>query len=210
MTDRVRAAYDANADRYAALFLNELDRDRASTEGLGALAERAGQRPGPVVDLGCGPGSAVNHLDQLGLTTIGLDLSPGQIAQAGLAFPALPFLVGDLLALPFADGSVAGIVARHSLIHLHPSALDRAFDEWLRVLRPGGPVFLSFFGSRSDDADGTPFDHKVVTAYELHPATMRLRLLDAGFGDFAVDAAPIPEGGRPFDHVVMLATKPER
>lgn len=205
MTDPVRDAYDSNAELYASLFLHELDQDTQSTKGLAEFAELAVQQRGQVVDLGCGPGSVVNHLSELGVTTTGIDVSPGQIAQARLAFPDLKFEVGDLSALEFADSSLGGIVSRHSLIHLQPSTLDDVFTEWVRALEPGAPVFVSFFGSRSAEAHGTPFDHKVVTAYELYPETVAQQLLNAGLADLEVEAVPIPEGGRPLDHAIILA-----
>lgn len=210
MTDPVRDAYDSNAELYASLFLHELDGDRQSTSWLAAFAELAARQPGPIVDLGCGPGSVVNHLHKLGLTATGIDVSPGQIAQARLAFPDLQFEVGDLQTLEFADSSLGGIVSRHSLIHLQPSDLDGVFAEWFRALEPGAPVFVSFFGSRSPDAHGRPFDHKVVTAYEFFPTTIATQLRDAGLADVEVEAIPIPEGGRPFDHVTMLARTPDK
>ena len=179
MTDAVRDSYDGMAKLYAELFLGDLDQDRNSRDWLAAFAELAAPRRGPVADLGCGPGHVTNHLSELGLTVVGYDLSPGQIAEARTAFPDAEFHVGDLTALDVADSSVGGIVSRHSLIHLLPSRLGEVFEEWMRVLEPGAPVFVSFFGSLTGDAHGTPFDHKVVTAYELFPATIASELCDA-------------------------------
>ena len=210
MTDRVRAAYDANAETYAALFLNELDADTQSKKWLATFAEVAAKGQGQVVDVGCGPGSVVRHLNELGLTVTGIDLSPGQIAEARRAFPDLDFEVGDLTALPFADRSLSGIVSRHSIIHLLPSDLGEVFAEWFRTLEPGAPIFVSFFGSRLADAHGRPFDHKVVTAFELLPDAVERELHYAGYTDVDIEANPIPEGGRPFDHTTILARKPAR
>lgn len=208
MSDLVRDAYDANAELYASLFLNELDLDTQSTRWLADFAELAAECSGQVVDLGCGPGSVVNHLSRLGLTATGTDISPGQVMQAREAFPDLHFDVGDLAKLEYADSSLGGIVSRHSLIHIDPDALGDIFAEWFRAMEPGAPVFVSFFGSRSAEAHGTPFDHKVVTAYELFPATVAHQLQGAGLTPVEIEANPIPEGGRPFDHATVLARKP--
>jgi SAM-dependent methyltransferase len=206
--DAVRDGYDANAELYASLFLNELNGDAQSTGGLRRFAALAVQQSGPVLDCGCGPGGAVRFLSDLGLMVSGVDLSPGQVAQARLAFPELRFEVGDLTALEVADASLGGVVSLYSVIHLPPATLPAVFAEWFRAMAPAAPVFLSFFGSRSPEAHGTPFDHKVVTAYELWPAGIAQQLRAAGFADVKVDAAPIPEGGRPFDHTTVLAHKP--
>lgn len=207
--DHVRDAYNANAERYASLFLDELDGDAQSVRWLSAFAELASCQDGPVVDLGCGPGSVVNHLVGLGLTAKGLDLSPAQVAQACKAFPDLDFEVGDLTELEFAATSIGGIVARYSVIHMSPADLDGVFEQWMRTLQPGAPVFLSFFGSKSAEAHGRRFDHAVFTAHELFPATVERQLQNVGFVDIEVEATPIPEGGRPFDHATVLARKPE-
>lgn len=196
------------AETYAELFLGALDTDTQTQEQLAAFAVLAALREGAVADLGCGPGDVTNHLSELGLTVTGYDLSPGQIAQAHKAFPDLQFHVGDLSALDDADSSLGGIVSKYSLIHIHPSLYSDIFQEWMRALEPGAPVAISFFGSKSAEAHGTPFDHAVATAYELSPATIAQQLQDAGFTDVEIETNPIPEGGRPFDHATLLAIKP--
>lgn len=208
MFDHVRNSYDAMAERYAALFLAELDRDTNAQDWLSAFAELAAPRNGAVADLGCGPGPVVNHLSELGLEAVGYDISPGQIAEARRAFPQSEFHVGDLTALDMDESSLGGIVARYSLIHMPPSCLGDVFEEWMQVLEPGAPVLMSFFGSSSADAHGAPFDHKVVTAYELFPATIAQQLQDAGFTVVEIGTCPPPEGGRPFDQATVLARKP--
>ena len=205
MTSSVGEAYDAIAEQYAALFIHELDEDVQSQRWLCEFATIAREQAGPVADLGCGPGSSVRHLHDLGVDAFGVDLSPGQLAQARRAYPGLPLMVSDLTNLGHADSALGGIVARHSIIHLDPAALGGVFAEWRRVLAPGAPLFLSFFGSRTAAAHGEPFDHKVTTAYQLFPATVGTELEDAGFEDVQIEANPIAPGGRPFDHTTMLA-----
>ncbi len=210
MTDDVRDSYDSMAEVYASLFLDGLDHDENARRWLAVFAELATTSTGEVADLGCGPGHVVDHLSELGVTAIGYDLSPGQIAEARKAFPDQTFHVGDFAALDVADASLGGIVSRHSLIHLLPSRLGEIFEEWMRVLEPGAPVLVTFFGSTSAEAHGTPFDHKVVTAYELYPATVARALQDAGFTDLEIGVADPPEGGRPFDQGTVLARRPRR
>lgn len=204
----VQDAYDAVAEQYAALFLGDLDRDTNAQQWLTRFAELAARSTGPIADLGCGPGHVVDHLAGLGLTAVGFDISPGQIAEARNAFPASQFHVGDQAALDSADASVGGIVSRYSLIHLLPDRLTGIFDEWMRVLESGAPVLVSFFGATTADTHGTSFDHKVVTAYAFHPDTIAEQLQAAGFGVVEVAVLPPPEGGRPFDQATVLAQRP--
>ena len=193
------------AELYASLFLNDLDNDHQTVKWLDRFSELAAPQNRPVADLGCGPGGVVNHLAGHGLDAYGLDLSQGQIDQARKAFPDLRFEVGDLTALDVDTGSLGGIVAKYSIIHLAPDALAGVFAEWHRALNDGAPLFVSFFGSRSADSHGLAFDHKVATAYELDPATIGRLLGTAGFVEIQIEATAIPEGGRPFDHTTILA-----
>ncbi len=196
------------AELYACLFLTGLDDDANAREWLARFAPLAAMRDGVVADLGCGPGHVVDFLGGLGLRAVGYDLSPGQIAEARKAFPDAEFHVGDLTALDIADSCFGGIVSRYSLIHLPPASLGNVFTEWIRVLEPGGPALVSFFGSSSADAHGTSFDHKVTTAYELFPATIAKQMEEAGFTDVQVGVQPPREGGRPLDQGTVLACKP--
>ncbi|MFZ0120625.1 MAG: class I SAM-dependent methyltransferase [Pseudonocardiaceae bacterium] len=45
---------------------------------------------GPVADLGCGPGRLTAHLHSLGLSLLGVDLSPSMVALARRTYPDLP------------------------------------------------------------------------------------------------------------------------
>jgi ubiquinone/menaquinone biosynthesis C-methylase UbiE len=208
MSAEVRDAYDAMAELYASINLDALDHDTNARAWLAAFARIAAPRRGVVADLGCGPGHVVHHLSQLDLNVVGYDVSDGQVAQARTAFPDSEFHMGDLTALDAADASFGGIVSRYSIIHLPPSHLSAVFAEWMRVLEPGAPLLVSFFGSLSADAHGTPFDHKVVRAYELFPGTVARQLQEAGFADIEIGIRPTPDGVRPFDQATVLAIKP--
>ena len=207
MTDPVRVAYDANAELYASLFSGELAKDDQTLHMLAEFMAQASGRPGPVAGLGCGPGDVVAHLTAGGVDAFGLDISAGQVEQARLAHPGLRFEVGDLTALDVDDRSLGGIVSRYSIIHLPPEQLAAVFTEWYRALEPGSPLGLAFFGARSADRHGEPFDHKVVTAYAFDPATIGDLVRAAGFVDVRAEATPLPEGGRPFDHATLLARR---
>ena len=52
--------------------------------------------PGPVADVGCGPGHVTAFLKNHGLDVFGVDLSPGMIAQARAAHPELRFDIGSM------------------------------------------------------------------------------------------------------------------
>jgi ubiquinone/menaquinone biosynthesis C-methylase UbiE len=160
-----------------------------------------------VADVGCGPGNVVNHLAELSVKAVGYDVSPAMIDEARRAFPGSEFHVGDLTSLDVADSSLAGIVARYSLIHLAPAQLIDVFGEWFRVLAPRAPVLVSFFASNSSVTHGQPFDHAVVTAHELFPETVVAEMRTAGFDSFEGSTRKPLDGERPLDHGTILARR---
>ncbi len=137
--DDTRGAYDAVAATYEDRFLDELDAKPRDRELLDEL--RASAIPGPILDVGCGPGQVGAHLRAGGCAVVGLDLS---LPMARLAARRLDgAAVADLRALPIADGSLRAVVAFYSVIHLPRPALGAAFDAFARALRPGGRVLVS-------------------------------------------------------------------
>jgi len=138
----LQRSYDAIAAAYAERFGDELAHKPLDRALLSAFATMLG-RDAPVLDAGCGPGHVTAFLSGLGLDARGLDLSPGMVDQARRRHPLLRFEVGSMLALPVADGELAGIVAFYSVIHLRPEERPRAFAEFHRALRPGGRVLIA-------------------------------------------------------------------
>jgi SAM-dependent methyltransferase len=140
-----RASYDAVAVSYAEWLRNELAAkplDRAILAAFAELVRAAAQ--GPVADIGCGAGRVTAHLSELGLPTFGIDLSPQMVAVARQAYPGLRFEVGSMLALDLPDGSLGGLLAWYSAIHVPDDRLPEAFAEFHRVLVPGGYALLAF------------------------------------------------------------------
>ncbi|MEV7451156.1 class I SAM-dependent methyltransferase [Streptomyces nigra] len=178
---------------------------------IGAFAELAAvHAPAPVADLGSGPGAVTAHLHGLGLTVFGVDLSPGMVALARRAHPALRFHVGSMTALDLPDGTLGGIVAAYSLIHVPDEHLADACGEMARVLRPGAPVLLVF---QSGDAEGRMrlserFGRDVDLTYHWRtPETVAERLAEAGLRVTArVLREPVGEEKRP--RAFLLAEKP--
>jgi SAM-dependent methyltransferase len=102
--------------------------------------------PGPVADLGCGPGAHALALARRGYDVVGVDGSPrmAELARARAARDEVhaTFDVHDVNApLPFADASLGGVLAILVLQHLpHPAAF---IAEIRRCLRPGGHLWIT-------------------------------------------------------------------
>jgi ubiquinone/menaquinone biosynthesis C-methylase UbiE len=107
-----------------------------------------------VLDVGCGSGATVAHLaDRGGLTPVGVDASPAQLARARAARPDLDFVAGRAQDLPFAPGSFDAVLAECVLSTL-PDA-SAALSEMVRVLARGGCVVVTDLYDRGD-ADRPP------------------------------------------------------
>jgi len=135
-------AYDQVAHLYAQRIYPELYFKPFDREQLDRLAARVGAREGalgPICDLGCGPGQVARYLKDQGAAVLGVDLSPGMVAQARALNPDVEFQAGDMRALTDVPaGAWGGIAAFYSLIHIARAGLPGALIELRRVLAPGG------------------------------------------------------------------------
>jgi ubiquinone/menaquinone biosynthesis C-methylase UbiE len=109
-----------------------------------ALFDRAGVGQGTrLLDIACGSGYAASVAAGRGATVAGLDASEALIAIARARAPGADFRVGDMFALPFDDDSFDVATSFNGIW----KGCDDALREARRVVRPGGMVGFSFWGS---------------------------------------------------------------
>lgn len=152
--------YDVAAEHYAATFAAELDGKPFDRDLLDRYAAVLAGR-GEVWDVGCGAaGHLTRYLADRGVAVSGADLSPGSVAVARRCQPGLTFRVADMCDLPAGDGSLAGIVAFYSMIHLPRPRIPVALTEFRRALTSGGALVAAMHGGTgeigSDAAFGLP------------------------------------------------------
>ena len=177
--DPTRTSYDRVARHYADEIAGELAGKPFDRDFLDRFAERVGT--GRMVELGCGPGHVAAYLASRGANVSGLDLSPQMVAQAKRLSPGLDFVVGDMLALPFADASLAGVVSFYSIVHFDAAQLQRAFGEMARVLVPQGLAALAFHVGRDTVHRDEWFGEPVNIDFSSHePDVVVGQLADAG------------------------------
>lgn len=161
-------------------------------------------RPGAVLDVGCGPGHLTAYLCSLGVDATGIDLVPEFIDHARAAHPDGQFKLGSVRSLPVPDGSVAGILAWYSLIHVRPDDLDEVLCELRRAIAPTGKLVIGLF----DGDEVVAFEHKVVPAYLWPVEEFAERLRRAGFA--VVEGGQRPgidqSGQRPHASFAALAS----
>ncbi len=111
------------------------------------LLDRIGFQDGwRYLDVGCGVGATAREIARTsGLDVTGVDVDPQQIkaAQARGANPQLHFEAMDATKLQFHDAEF-DIVASSMATH-HMPRWEQAFNEMIRVLRPGGYLIYSDF-----------------------------------------------------------------
>src|SRR6202045_3115484 len=148
-TDPIKQQVAAHWDRRAAHFGEDFGHsirtaaERASWDRILDLTLPAGDVL-EALDIGCGTGFFSLELAFLGHRVTGVDFAPSMIAQARKKAAerqtTIRYEEADAEQLPFAAASFDIAVSRHLLWTLpHP---ERAMDEWIRVLRPGGRLIV--------------------------------------------------------------------
>ncbi|MEV6910540.1 class I SAM-dependent methyltransferase [Amycolatopsis sp. NPDC051071] len=97
----------------------------------------AGSTPEHVLDLGAGTGKLTGGLLALGLAVTAVEPDAKMLEVLTKAFPAATPLIGTAENIPLPDESVDAVVVGQAF---HWFALDRAYPEMARVLKPGGVV----------------------------------------------------------------------
>jgi len=147
MSNRVESFYDSSAqyewerlDRHRMEFRTTL---RAMREFIPPCST--------ILDVGGGPGRYSIELAKAGHKVTMLDLSSQNVEMAKqkakeMGVELVDFVHGNALDLSrFADGTFDVVLLMGPLYHLvEPADRDRAIQEALRVLRPGGLLFASF------------------------------------------------------------------
>lgn len=147
--DAVRASYDRVADAYVALGIGDLEPHPWLRAALTAFAEEV--RPlGPVLDVGCGPGSVTAFLAGLGVDVRGVDLSPRMVEHARRLHPDQRFAVASATDLGLAPASLGGVLGWWSLFNLPRDVLPGVLASFARALVPGGQAMI---GTHVGDGD---------------------------------------------------------
>jgi len=130
-------ADDARLRRRAAAFTGET----AAADARVPLVEAvAAARPTRILEVGCGWGELAEWVGrETGAEVVAVDLSPRMVELARER--GVDARIGDVQALPFADGEFDVAIAAWMLYHVPD--LDRGVAELARVLRPGGRLVVA-------------------------------------------------------------------
>ena len=136
--DAVRSMFDRIAPAYDAM-------NRVMTVGLDQrwrrLAVELVVQPGDrVLDACCGTGDLALEAERQGGNVVGLDFSERMLERARRKSQTVEWLQGDLLALPFEDGSFDAATVGFGVRNV--ADLELGLRELRRVLRPGGRLAI--------------------------------------------------------------------
>jgi len=143
--EKLKAIYDGVARRYD--FQHSFLTAKSDQRGRTILVGKAVGPGDKVLDCGAGTGStALLAAQKIGTSgnVVLLDMSDGmltiareRVAQANLS-DSVEFKSGDILELPFEDGSFDVVLSTYSTCPLHDPA--KGAMELYRVVRPGGLI----------------------------------------------------------------------
>jgi SAM-dependent methyltransferase len=122
------------------------------------------ERPGPLLDLGCGDGLFAELWGGL-QRGVGLDVGPRTVARAARRRVYAVVIRADARRLPFAGGAFGTVVSVSTIEHIPD--LDAVLAEVARVLRPGGRFAFSVPGP---DFATTLFWPRALRALRCGPA----------------------------------------
>lgn len=135
MFDTVARRYDRTND------VLSMGQDRRWRKRVVRLVEpKAGEL---ILDLAAGTGTSSVPFATAGATVIPCDFSIGMLEVGREMQPGLPFVAGDGMGLPFADGTFDAVTISFGLRNIHDTKTGLA--ELLRVTKPGGRVVVCEF-----------------------------------------------------------------
>jgi demethylmenaquinone methyltransferase / 2-methoxy-6-polyprenyl-1,4-benzoquinol methylase len=135
----VAGMFDAVADRYdrvnAVMTMGQERRWR------GVVARELKVQPGDIVlDLAAGTGASSVPIEALGAHAVACDFSQGMLSVGRQRHPALSFVAGDALNLPFRDRTFDAVTISFGLRNV--ADVDLALREMARVTRPDGRLVV--------------------------------------------------------------------
>jgi len=122
------------------------------------VLELFGEAPeGPILDWGCGVGRTLRWLlpyPGWKQNYRGTDVDPVAIDWLkARGIKSVTVCNDEVIQLPYADASLAGLFSFSVLTHIHPDQFRTWFREIARVLKPGALAYLTFNGDSITKSD---------------------------------------------------------
>jgi SAM-dependent methyltransferase len=208
--DVVRDSYDRVADNYVHMVQTTGIGDVRSHPWLKASVDAFADTVrglGPVLDVGCGPGTVTAYLAERGLDVSGVDLSPRMIENARRLHPQCRFSVASATELDLEPASLGGVLGWWSLFNLPRDVLPQVLALFARALRPGGHLLTATHVGDEDALRTEAYGGVPVrwTTHQWRPEQLTALLERAGLRPAAELRLPADEHTGP--GVVLMAQR---
>ncbi len=181
-----RAAWEQLSETYA------VRRDPEGSDAALITQLLADCPPDPVVlDVGCGDGART--LANLPANAVGLDFARQGLSLAAETVPEARLLQADMQAIPLADNTVDGITAYYAVFHVPHARHPDVYEEFARVLKPGGRLLLTLPSGRFETVRRGWMGGTMFFSAPGRAATLE-QLGDAGFEKLRTETASDPLG----------------
>ena len=165
---------------------------------------------GHILDAGCGTGRFVQYFIKDGFTVTGIDSSSSMIEFAAKNTPMVEFKVMDIRRLNFSSNYFDGIWNVATLLHLNESGVKRALQEFKRVLKVNGILYIA---TRTKNKSISTIEEsteggKIVVNY-YSPDKLRELLIDSGFEIVEFNVEP-DDYSRAFYYAFVIAKHSDR
>jgi SAM-dependent methyltransferase len=140
------ATYDTRWEELAAAGHNvHGEADFVASLGKSPSGSPSGmERPGSVLDAGCGTGRVAVELHRRGLDVMGVDLDPSMLAVARAKGPEVPWVLADLAGVDLGRTFDAVVLAGNVMIYLRPGTEGAVVANMARHLSAGGALVAGF------------------------------------------------------------------
>lgn len=172
----VRAGYNKIADSY----LKDRTQDSEDIRLLDDLMTRLPDHA-TVLDAGCGAGVPVAQILSKQFKVTGVDISEAQIELARKHVPNAEFLCQDMTKLDFSAESFDAICSYYAIIHVPREEHRSIFENFHRMLKPGGYALLCLGAEHLiDDIDENFFGARMYWSHFDTDTYLRM-LRETGF-----------------------------
>ncbi len=181
----IREAWDEVSENYA----ESRDPTGSDADLIDSLLESLPPEP-DVLDVGCGDGART--LANLPEDAVGIDISRRGLELATEKVEA-PLFQADMGSLPFVSDTFDAITAYHAVFHVPREQHPEVYEEFARVLKPGGTVLMTLPGGRFETVRRGWMGGKMYFSAPGRDRTVS-QMRDAGFVDIRTETVTDPLG----------------
>ena len=165
-----------------------------------------------ILDVGCGPGRDLKYFSEMGYKVTGIDLMPGFVETSRRNAPSANVYLMDMRRMGFNSDSFDGVWSMASILHLPRDPVDEAkeaLEEYLRVLKSGGTMFLSAMkGNGSDPLPTSPkYGGHSKYFYGYGEQELQYLICSVGFSIDHFEVSVKPTSRKPLTFLNVLAQK---